>query len=151
MFELTIWRGRCLVVHCGTRETKWLRFAAGKRGADKRPKGYRVEFAPGDGREFDGEGRPWHDEKAAMRQWSLVPSGTTPEARASHERERLGMVRDLELARAQVERDRERAERAEVVVNAKGESKMRKRTRGDMGLPKAPKAAAQLALFGAGR
>jgi hypothetical protein len=145
-FRPTVRGGKALVVHAGTRETRWIEGQTGKSGPDGRPKGYRCFFAPGDGREFDSEGRPWHDEKAALRLWSMVPKGMAPEKRAELERARLGLVADIDAARAAVEADRKRADEEVPVANAKGEVKMKKRTR-SLGLPKEPKGAAQAKLF----
>lgn len=146
-FAPSLRKGLARVVHCATRESLYLPYVAGKvdpkTGA---PKGYRVEFAPGDGREFDAEGRPWHDEKAAMRQWSMVPEGATLEGRATAERERLGLVPDFERAAEAVRVDRARAAEEVPVVNAKGNVVMKKRSK-SLGLPKAKRAAAQVILF----
>lgn len=148
MFELTLRRdGRCLVVHCASRQQRWCRYIAGKLDAKTRkPKGYRVEFAPGDGREFDAEGRPWHDERAALRQWSLVPFGATPEQRAKAERERLGMVPDLEAARAALEADKQLDEAQVPVQRSNGRIEYVRRPK-SLGLPPAPKHAAQVPMF----
>jgi hypothetical protein len=136
----------CLV-HCATREVLWLPYEAGKLGRNGMPKGYRVTFAPGDSRDFDSEGRPWHGEVAALRQWSILPEGVKVEARCAAERERLGLVPDAARSAELVEADRERS-RAAVPVLVKGEVVMRRLTKGKaLGLPKAPKGTAQPALF----
>jgi hypothetical protein len=135
------------VVHCSSREVLYLACTAGKKDRDGRPKGYRVEFAPGDGREFDSGGRPWHEERAALRCWSMVPAGVSPAERARQERERLGMVSDLDEARAAVAADRGRAEAAVEVVSVKGETKMKRKPKASLGLPKQEKGAAQVALL----
>jgi hypothetical protein len=146
-FEPTLWRGQARVVHCATRESLWLPYVEGKKDRDGRPRGYRVEFAPGDGRDFDADGRAWHEYPAAMRQWSMVPKGVSAEERASCERARLGLVPDIDAAAEAVKADEARAEAPVEVKNAKGEIKLKKKTRARLGLPKAPKAAAQVALF----
>jgi hypothetical protein len=143
-------RPLCLVVHCSSREALYLPYTVGKRDRDKRPKGYRVEFAPGDTCDFDAEGRVYHQELAATRLWSMVPAGQSLEARASAERQRMGCVPSLDLAAWMVEQDRRRAEAQVAVKNAKGETIMKRKTRALMGLPPAPKAAAQVALFDVG-
>lgn len=135
------------VVHCATREQLWLPHTFGKLGANGMPKGYRVSFAPGDTRDFDGEGRPWHGESAALRQWSILPEGMTVEARCAAERERLALVPEYDRAVALVEADAARAQ-APVPVLVKGTVVMKRLTKGkSMGLPRAPKGDAQPALF----
>jgi hypothetical protein len=135
------------VVHCATREVFWLPHTFGKLGANGMPKGYRVAFSPGDTRDFDADGRPWHDEVAALRQWSILPEGMTVEARCAAERERLALVPDFEQAVELVEADAQRA-KAAVPVLVKGTVVMKRLTKGkSMGLPRAPKGDAQPTLF----